>query len=561
MRVALAQMNSVVGDLDGNLEKIKGFISRAKSLGADCVVFPEMALCGYPPEDLLYKRQFIKDIQKKLISLATVAKNIIVIAGYVHADVDKKIYNAAAVLANQKIQGIYLKQNLPNYGVFDERRYFDCGQGSPVFNFGLKKVGISICEDLWVEDGICQAQALRGAKVIINISASPYHVGKLSQRRRLLKKKASELGVNLVYVNMVGGQDEIVFDGGSFVVDPQGRIIAYGKQFEEDLFCVDLDVSDTRSEKKSLGSEFNIPMPSAVKEKSIISVVKNQQYSRLERIYQALVLGTRDYVRKNGFQKVLIGLSGGMDSSLVAAVAVEALGAENVVGVTMPSRYTSGDTRGDAKLLAQNLGIQCLEISIEGIFKSYLKELKKPFQGKDADTAEENIQARIRGNLLMALSNKFGWMVLTTGNKSEIAVGYCTLYGDMSGGFAVIKDVPKTKVYELAEFLNSRKKEWIPPSVIKRAPSAELRENQKDQDSLPPYDVLDAILERYIEQNQSFELLIIKFKPDIVRKVIQLVDANEYKRRQGPPGIKITPRAFGKDWRLPLTNRYKSFKG
>lgn len=554
MRFALAQINPVVGDFGGNLCKMADFIRQAKDRSADVVIFPEMAVCGYPPEDLLYKAQFLKDARAAVKSLARQAKDIVVVAGCVDFPDGKNLFNAAAVLAKQNIQGIYHKENLPNYGVFDERRYFKRGENNPLFVFGRIPVGISICEDVWMEQGICQQQVKNGAKVLINISGSPYNMGKLTQRENLLKLRARQSAAYILYVNMVGGQDELVFDGGSLAINPRGRLLAYGRQFDEDLLCVDIDVT---GKAKAAAKVIPVSILLSGQSRPVLDRTKAERYSRLERIYRALVLGTRDYVRKNGFQKVLIGLSGGIDSSLVAAVAVDALGAENVVGVTMPSRYTSAETKIDAKILAVNLGIECQEIPIERIFKNYLDDLGPHFKGRAPDITEENIQARIRGNILMALSNKFGWMVLATGNKSEVAVGYCTLYGDMSGGFAVIKDVPKTRVYELSFFVNSRGKELIPCSVIKRDPSAELRVNQRDQDSLPPYEILDAILERYIEQHQSFARIARAFDPVVVRKVVHLVDANEYKRRQSPPGIKITSRAFGKDWRLPITNRYQ----
>jgi NAD+ synthase (glutamine-hydrolysing) len=559
MRFALAQINPIVGDFKINLSKMTDFIGLARDRQADVVIFPEMALCGYPPEDLLYKGQFLKDARSALKSLARQAKNIVVVSGCVEVQGGKNLFNSAAVLAEQSIQGFYHKENLPNYGVFDERRYFQRGENNPLFMFGRVPVGLNICEDIWMKQGICQRQVKNGTKVLINISGSPYNVGKLTQRENLLKSLARQSSAYILYVNMVGGQDELVFDGGSLAVSPRGRLLAYGRQFDEDLLCVDIEVTGRVKKAEAAVKVIAVSLPSRGRLKPALDRTKAERYPRLERIYRALVLGVRDYVRKNGFQKVLIGLSGGIDSSLVAAVAVEALGAENVVGVTMPSRYTSQGTKSDAKTVAANLGIECLEIPIERIFKNYLDDLAAYFKDRGPDITEENIQARIRGNILMALSNKFGWMVLATGNKSEVAVGYCTLYGDMSGGFAVIKDVPKTKVYELSLFVNSRGRELIPRSVIKRDPSAELRANQRDQDSLPPYEILDAILERYIERHQSFARIARVFDPEVAKKVIRLVDANEYKRRQSPPGIKITSRAFGKDWRLPITNRYQPY--
>jgi NAD+ synthase (glutamine-hydrolysing) len=556
MRFAIAQINPVVGDLTGNRFIMKRYIALAKEQGADVVAFPEMVLCGYPPEDLLYKKQFVRDVQGSLRVLARESKGIIVILGFVDSPLEGGVFNAAGVLADGSVKGVYHKQNLPNYGVFDERRYFQEGRGNPLLVVDQRVIGVNICEDIWVNGGVCQNQVKRGARVLLNISASPYHVGKLTRRENLLKERARQLETHIIYVNMVGGQDELVFDGGSMVVDPRGKVLVHAKQFEEDLVCVDLDLP-RQSGRRSIVGDIHLTMPNQGGTKPDMVPVIAKRYPRVERIYRALVLGTKDYVIKNRFQKVVIGLSGGIDSSLVAAVAVDALGAENVIGVTMPSRFTSKETRGDAWLLAENLGIECLEIPIERVFEEYLTELKTVFHGREPDVAEENIQARIRGNFLMALSNKFGWLVLTTGNKSEIAVGYCTLYGDMSGGFAVIKDLPKTKVYALSDFVNSRGSIVIPPSVIQRPPSAELRSDQKDQDSLPPYEILDAILELYIEKNQPVAYIARKFDSDVVKSVIRLVDRNEYKRRQAPPGIKITDRAFGKDWRLPLTNGYR----
>ncbi len=538
MRIALAQINPTVGDLKGNYDKILDFIRRAETQGADIVVFPELVICGYPPEDLLLKEHFIRDNLEVLQSLIKKIKGITVIVGFVDVDKKKRLYNAAAIIADGKLKGVYHKHDLPNYGVFDEKRYFDSGTSPDVFLIDGVKIGVNICEDIWVDRGIYLSQAKKGAKVLINISSSPYDIDKLSAREKLLQTRARQTKTFLCYVNLVGGQDELIFDGGSMVTTPQGKIIANAKQFEEDLVVVDLPVGKNNV-KKSIQRHV---MP---------------KFSQIERIYKALVLGTRDYIRKNGFKKVIIGLSGGIDSALVAAIAVEAIGKDNVIGVSMPSRYSSVGTKTDAKGVARNLGIEFKEIPIESAVESYAKILEKEFSGLAPNIAEENIQARIRGNILMALSNKFGWLVLTTGNKSEIAVGYCTLYGDMSGGYAVIKDVFKIKVYELARLCNARGKEIIPQSVIDRAPTAELRENQKDQDSLPEYDLLDQILIDYVDEHKSPAQISQKTEKSVVDKVVKLVDASEYKRRQAAPGVKITQRAFGKDWRLPITNRYQ----
>ena len=538
MRIALAQINPTVGDLKGNRKKILEFVHRAKGQEADIIAFPELALCGYPPEDLLLKEHFVRDNLKILQSLVKEIKGITAIIGYVDCDQKKNLYNAAAIIADGKIKDVYHKNALPNYGVFDEKRYFQSKAKPQVFSIAGIKAAVNICEDIWVERGIYLDQVKKGAKVLINISSSPYDVDKLAKRGKLLKLRARQTKAYFCYVNLVGGQDELVFDGNSMVVSPQGRVMAMAKSFEEDLLVVDLPVGN-KDNKKSL----------PVSSRSPVNFV--------EEMYKALVLATRDYIEKNGFKKVLIGLSGGIDSALVAAIAVDAIGKDNVVGVSMPSRYSSTATCADAKQMAENLRIQFKEIPIEEIVHGYDKALEKEFKELEPNIAEENIQARIRGNILMALSNKFGWLVLTTGNKSEFAVGYCTLYGDMSGGYAVIKDVFKTKVYELARWRNSQGQDIIPQSVIDRAPTAELRENQKDQDSLPEYALLDKILADYVDQHKSPAQLVKKYNKEVVEKVMRLVDCSEYKRRQAAPGVKITQRAFGKDWRLPITNRYK----
>jgi NAD+ synthase (glutamine-hydrolysing) len=540
MRIALAQINPTVGDLKGNSEKIVEYVGRALQAQADIVVFPELALCGYPPEDLLLKKHFIDDNIKALRQLSKRIVGIKAVVGFVNQDKKGKLFNAAALIENRAIEGVYHKQCLPNYGVFDEKRYFEVGKEKGIFALGGKdRMAISICEDLWQD--VCPRQAKGGAKLLINISSSPYDVGKLKKRETLIKALAKQTKTYVAYCNIVGGQDELIFDGNSFVVGPQGRTIAMAREFEEDLLVADIPLGRMQKNRKSVPEHFFLPS------------------SKIERIYKALVLGVRDYTRKNNFKKVLIGLSGGIDSSLVAAIAVEALGQENVIGVTMPSRYSSTGTRTDAKKLADNLNIALKEIPIEEVVTGYQNVLKSEFANAAPNSAEENIQARIRGNLLMALSNKFNWLVLTTGNKSEFAVGYCTLYGDMSGGFAVIKDVPKTIVYELCLFINQKKGDIIPASVITRAPTAELRENQTDQDTLPPYALLDEMLREYVEDHRSLAQMAKAKDPRIIKKFISMVDGNEYKRRQAPPGIKITPRAFGKDWRLPITNKYREF--
>jgi NAD+ synthase (glutamine-hydrolysing) len=555
MRIALAQINVTVGDIKINKEKILEYIREAKSKDADIIVFPELVLTGYPPEDLLLKKHFIIENRKQLKDLASQVDNILAIVGFVDIDQSGRLYNAAALLYQGVIKSVYYKNELPNYGVFDEKRYFTPGMHQDIFYFRGVPFGVTICEDIWVTGGSYLKEARQGAAFIINCSSSPYDLNKLELRQQLLKRRANEIQRPMCYVNLVGGQDELIFDGSSFAVDEQGRILTQAKEFEEDIAYFDLAIEpSTRINKQWIVIDKKI----ATRGKCQIKKEKEKALSPLERIYKALVLGTKDYVRKNSFKKVLIGLSGGIDSAVVAALAVEALGKESVVGVSMPSRFSSEGTRSDARQLAQNLGIEFHEISIEALYKSYLETLDVIFKETKSGLAEENIQARIRGNILMAMSNKFGWLVLTTGNKSEIAVGYCTLYGDMSGGYAVIKDVLKTKIYALAKLINTRNR-VIPQSTIDRAPSAELRENQKDQDSLPPYDLLDQILVDYVEDHESFHQMTQKHNKDTVQKVINLVDKSEYKRRQAPPGVKVTARAFGKDWRLPITNKFKEF--
>ncbi len=548
LRIAAAQINLTVGDLPGNARKILDCLKKARDESCDLVVFPELAVCGYPPEDLLHKKSFVRGNRKTLQQIARKTHGLTAVVGFVDTDAQGRLFNAAAVIRAGKVQTVHHKQELPNYGVFDEKRYFFSGKTKGLFRCQGVPLGVSICEDIWVDSCVCQKQAQAGCRLLINLSSSPYDMGKLEERERLLKKKARKTKTFICYVNLVGGQDELVFDGCSLVIDPRGRVIAHGKHFEEDFLVCDLPLGKARgvARAQTLASRGRLA----------------SQISVTERVYRALVLGTRDYLQKNGFQKALIGISGGIDSALVAAIAVDAIGSENVIGVSMPSRYSSRGTQTDAKRLARALGMALREIPIEGLYREYLRTLAPVFEGCRPDVTEENIQARIRGDLLMALSNKFGWLVLTTGNKSELAVGYCTLYGDMSGGFAVLKDVPKTLVYELAQWRNrAGPRVRIPASILKRAPSAELRPGQKDQDSLPGYAVLDALLKEYVEGHKSFAKMI---KPkgrdaDMVRKVIGLVDHSEYKRRQAPPGIKITPRAFGRDWRLPITNKYKEF--
>ncbi len=574
LRIGIAQVNTTVGDFAGNGQKILSAIEESRSSGVDLLTFPELAICGYPPEDLLFKPKFISENLRTLDTIIKASKEITVIVGFVDSQDD--IFNAAAIIHDGALSGVYHKIFLPNYGVFDEDRYFRAGTECSVWEVGEVKFGVNICEDIWYEAGPATTQAYAGAEVIINISASPYHFGRGGVRERMIATRAADNVAIFVYNNLVGGQDELIFDGRSMIIDETGRVIARGKQFEEDLIITDVDIEsvfrtrlhDPRWRKELLLYEEqgwrNIEkivvseiLPD--KEKPPLPSREIEYPGQNAEVYNALVLGTHDYIRKNGFEKVLIGLSGGIDSSLVAAVAVDALGKENVIGVAMPSRYSSPGSESDAELLAKNLGIKFLTIPIEKAFKAYLEMMEEAFEGREPDVAEENLQARIRGNILMALSNKFGWLVLTTGNKSETATGYSTLYGDMAGGFAVIKDVPKTLVYELCRYKNSISAgEMIPATVIDKPPSAELRPDQKDIDTLPPYEILDPIITAYVEEDKSIEQIIaLGVDEKFVKQAARLVDATEYKRRQAPPGIKITPRAFGKDRRLPITNRFK----
>jgi NAD+ synthase (glutamine-hydrolysing) len=575
LRIGLCQINTTVGDIEGNTRKILKYIAKGKKMGVDLLAFPEMAVTGYPPEDLLLMTKFIEANLKAVNKIAKATASITVIIGFVNKDGD--IFNSAALLHNGKMIDVYSKMYLPNYGVFDEFRYFQEGKENFIFNLRSTPIGLSICEDLWYPGDPVRTQTLYGgAELIINISSSPYHAGKTIFREKLISTRASDNVAIVAYCNLVGGQDELVFDGGSMIYDQKGELVVRGKQFEEDLVLADLDMEavfrmrlhDPRIRREKLAEEEKgikkIVLPChhhSVRKKSPLPTRESIPLDRLSEIYHALVLGTGDYIRKNGFQRVLIGLSGGIDSALTAAVATDALGRTGVVGVAMPSQYSSKESLEDAKLLAKNLGFQCLTIPITEVFQTYLNTLSLSFKGLKPDVAEENIQARIRGNILMALSNKFGWLVLTTGNKSEMSVGYCTLYGDMAGGYAVLKDVPKTLVYELTKFRNTKEgKGIIPKRVFSKPPSAELRPNQKDEDSLPPYSTLDPILQAYVEEDKGVEEIVkMGFKEKMIKEVIQMVDRNEYKRRQSPPGVKITHRALGKDRRLPVTNKYRNF--
>ncbi len=549
LRIALAQINPIVGDLEANKRKIISSIQAAQDRGADIVVCGELALTGYPPEDLLLKKKFVDDNVAVLKSLASEVGDIVAIAGFVDKK-NERIYNAASIMQRGKVRAVYHKCCLPNYGVFDEKRYFACGQKSGFFGMGRTVLGLNICEDIWQK----KAQEFsKGARLIINISASPYHVGKVALRERVLKAQARDAGAFIVYVNLVGGQDELVFDGQSMVIDNRGRLIAMAKAFQEDFLVVDFDLD--YSSKKA-------PVSFKLKGKEKLPLEKSSIFSfkdAAQEVYEALVLGLRDYIIKNGFKKVVLGLSGGIDSALVSVIASDAIGAQNVLGVFMPSAYSSDESFQDARVLADNLGIQFKVIAIQDVFEGYLKILEGVFEGRKPDITEENLQARIRGNIIMALSNKFGYLALNTGNKSEVSCGYCTLYGDMAGGFGVLKDVFKGLVYELAAYRNKAAgRSLIPERIFTKAPTAELKPGQKDSDTLPPYPLLDEILKNYVEQDKSLlDIVRLGIDKDVARRVICMVDHNEYKRRQAPAGIKITPKAFGKDRRMPITNGYK----
>jgi NAD+ synthase (glutamine-hydrolysing) len=588
LRLALAQINATVGDLSGNFDRIVECIRRSRALGVDLLAFPEMSITGYPPEDLLLKPSFIDRAIEITRELTAHTAGMTVVVGTVDRDFD--LYDAAAVMHDGQWGGTYRKRFLPNYGVFDENRYFMPGTKNPVFVRGGVVVGVNVCEDIWYPGGPVEEQVLRGgAEIIVNVSASPYHAGKAQLRKRMLCTRAADNIAVVCYVNLVGGQDEIVYDGCSLIVDEQGHVLGEGRMFEEDLVVADVDLEsvfsarlhDPRLRKgRALDageSTARIELPPArspeagearpgggnggvVTLTSARPALETRPAPRtldlVEEVYEALVLGTRDYVVKNGFQTVVLGLSGGVDSALTACIAADAIGAGNVVGVSMPSRYTSAASREDAEALARSLGMRLETIPIDEIFQQYLENLAPAFERRAPDSTEENLQARIRGTTLMALSNKFGWLVLATGNKSEMSVGYSTLYGDTAGGFAVIKDVYKTMVYRLARWRNERGR-VIPERTLTRPPSAELKPDQSDQDTLPPYEVLDPILRYYVEEDRSAkEIGEMGYAIETVQRVVHMVDRAEYKRRQTPPGVKITPRAFGKDRRLPVTNRW-----
>jgi NAD+ synthase (glutamine-hydrolysing) len=594
VRLALCQINATVGDIAGNAQRISDGIRDGAQQGAHLVLFPELALTGYPPEDLLLKEHFLADAATALGQLARETRDVVAIVGFPERAED--VYNSAAVLADGAVHAVYRKVYLPNYGVFDEQRYFQAGAAGAVFDLGAQRIGLTVCEDIWEPGPPASDEALAGARLILNISASPYHAGKGAERERMFAQRARENLACVAFCGLVGGQDELVFDGHSCVIDHTGQTIARAAQFQEQtLVCdVDLDAAAAarlrdpsqrpaarRSERRALVLPA-LPDPARAAGAAGASPTPRSRPGALERvedpvdagavaemlepveaeIYGALRLGLHDYVHKNGFQHVVLGVSGGIDSALVACLAADALGPERVNVAIMPSPYSSSATQADARTLADALGVHTHELAIESVMDAYERTLKAEFASRERDLTEENLQARIRGNLLMALSNKFGWLVLATGNKSEMSVGYTTLYGDLAGGFAVIKDVPKTLVYRLCAWRNSLEERTppgpIPASIIERAPSAELRHDQRDEDSLPPYELLDRILAGYIELDQSREQLVAQGLPAAeVERVIRLVDLAEYKRRQAPPGIKITPRAFGRDRRMPITNRYR----
>lgn len=585
LRIAMAQMNPTVGDLTGNVNRILGWLREAQKAKADLVAFPELVITGYPPEDLLLQSQFVTDNLRALDEITQACRGMAAVVGYVgqgdqsdaHRSIvsagQRTLHNAAALIADCRLVGSYQKFHLPNYGVFDESRYFHPGQRLPLLIVNGTTVGVTICEDIWLPEGPARVQAAAGAEVIVNINASPFHVGKGRFREQMLAARARANGVIVTYTNMVGGQDELVFDGNSLILDHSGNVIARGHAFREELLVADLDVEAVSRSRRTPGQKAALRGKAcSVVERLVVNGIGRKKKKRtriaprlaepldeIEEVYRALVLAVKDYVQKNGFTRAVIGLSGGIDSAVTAAIAVDALGAKQVFGVFMPSPYTSHESEEDVAELVRCLGIDVNTIPITPTFEAYRQSLAPSFVGCSEDATEENLQARIRGNILMALSNKFGHLVLTTGNKSELSVGYSTLYGDMAGGFAVIKDVPKTMVYGLARFRNELgPSPVIPKRILDRPPTAELRPNQKDEDSLPPYAVLDPILRAYVEEDRSLdEIVAAGFDRETVARVVRMVDRSEFKRRQAPIGVKITHRAFGKDRRMPITNSYR----
>ena len=604
IRLALAQINLTVGDLPGNMARMLDYLQQAREAGADLVAFPELATTGYPPEDLLFKRSFVDANVEAMQEVVAASGGMVVVLGYVRPR-EAGIANSAAVGFGGQLIDTYDKIFLPNYGVFDEERYFVKGNVCPVYELDDIRIGVNVCEDIWYETGPSSVQRQAGAELIININASPYHAGKSKYRRdNIVGSRATENGLYVAYLNTVGGQDELVFDGNSMVCDPWGQVLARGPAFQEAMIIADINLDRApplppapdgkqQGDLDGVGKPRVVQIPlrlgdsaadtCAAREPLSVSATVNDVPDEIEEIYRALVLGTRDYLHKTGFRKAIVGLSGGIDSALTAVVAADALGPENVLGITMPSRYSSGGSVDDSAELARNLGIEFWEIPIEPAHTAFTDMLAERFAGTEPNVAEENVQARIRGNVLMTVSNKFGWIVLTTGNKSEMAMGYATLYGDMAGGFAVLKDVHKVTVYALSRWRNENGHKFpllsgemtqfpspsgggsgwgrppvIPQAIIDKPPSAELREGQLDEDSLPPYEILDPVIQAYVEDDCSYaEMVDMGHDPAVVRQVITSVDRNEYKRRQAPPGVKITPRAFGRDRRLPIVNRYR----
>ena len=584
IRLALAQINLTVGDLSGNTARMLECLSEARAAGAGLVAFPELATTGYPPEDLLFKKSFVDSNVAAMKQVVAASNGIAVVVGFVRpldpGNLAAGVANAAALGVDGRLVDTYDKIFLPNYGVFDEERYFVRGSSCPVYEIGGINVGINVCEDIWYAVGPTSVQRRAGADLIVNINASPFHAGKSTFRRDgIVGSRARENGVFVAYLNIVGGQDELVFDGNSMVCDPAGQVITRGPAFEEALVFADVDadavpfVPDAADDQGLEDSLAAVGAPRRVQVQGweprrdlppLPAPSGCDELGEIEEIYRALVMGTRDYLHKTGFTKAIVGLSGGIDSALTAVVAADALGTGNVLGITMPSRYSSRGSVDDSAVLARNLGIEFWEIPIEPAHAAFTDMLAEHFVGTDANVAEENVQARVRGNVLMTVSNKFGWIVLTTGNKSEMAMGYATLYGDMAGGFAVLKDVHKMTVYALSRWRNDHgalcggEDDVIPQAIIDKPPSAELREDQLDEDSLPPYHILDPVIQAYVEDDRSYsEMVDMGHDPAVVRQVITAVDRNEYKRRQAPPGVKITPRAFGRDRRLPIVNRYR----
>jgi NAD+ synthase (glutamine-hydrolysing) len=570
MRLALAQINTTVGDLDGNRDRILQAIDEARAAGADLVLLPELAVTAYPPEDLLLRPGFIRAAEESVREIAGRTRGLVALIGYPHFDRD--LFNACAVCSEGEVQAVYRKRFLPNYGVFDEDRYFAPARDLLLLELGGTLVGPTICEDMWQPGPPATDLALAGAQLLTNISASPFHVGRDREREEMFATRARDNACFVAFCNAVGGQDELIFDGHSLVLDEEGHVLARAPGFEEALLVVDIDPADAvgrrlrdvrrRALARERGTAPDVPVVALGDchgRADRIEPFLAEPLNNLEQMRLALELGLRDYVGKNGFEEVVLGLSGGIDSALTAALAVDALGAERVHCVSMPSRYSSEATRADARRLADNLGTDFRELPVGALVDAFDSTLAESFAGREPDLTEENLQARIRGVLLMALSNKFGWLVVATGNKSELSVGYATLYGDMAGGFALLKDVFKTDVFKLARYLNDRAgKELIPATIIERAPSAELRHDQLDEDSLPPYPALDRVLEAYVEQDRSREELSQDgFEPDVVERALALIDRAEYKRRQAPPGVRLTPKAFGRDRRTPITNHWR----